>query len=654
MKIQWNSKKDFLLGILFSTVFIYFLTPRFWELNQETWKAWSESHILRQTGGFPFFSHGPLYVVYLSLFSFLKYPNSVFVEYILTHVFCYTALFLLLRKMWAPVWSWILLAAWIPHLAILEPTAALAGMGFLALYMKDHDSTVIADYFPASLIAAAMCHSAFGIFLVGHVMGAFFERQFIQKKFQSFQRPGFLEALIKGGLFTLALVTVIHPSRRWDHNHEMMDSTYCPIPLTNPVTDGFFQIGTFYYATRNYPASTLYQQDWYFTHQAAYNGAQTIAQAVFRRPDTVIKNLGENFGGLLRLPLIYVTGAFKRSLHLDVFLALFSYVICFVGLIVLFHGFREKKSIARGLSMTLGTLSAVTAFMLTIFSPRYVLTLLPVAFVVIQYGLAGLASLPGFSWSEAKTWCLETIRRQSRLLIGTAFLFAALVVGVCLNQPLFKMISQVGRTLSPIQKIAVWAVLVCMMIFLVGFSKVIWGFVKRKEIWILSRRPRLVFVNGGILLMSLLALASAPDLHGWQVQMKAVFTGQPLLVGDGSESLPMATIFKELTSTLNKNTRVLALEDLWIKAHMDVNLENVFNVFYLPPFADSSGTTEKWLNSMDEIWVSTDLTAPRSSVSTQSYLRYDLHIRPFLKKVSDNNTWKGRVIKGYGEVWSRS
>ena len=47
---------------------LFALTPRFWETGGESWKAWAAARILRETGGFPVFSLGPLYVVYLQAF----------------------------------------------------------------------------------------------------------------------------------------------------------------------------------------------------------------------------------------------------------------------------------------------------------------------------------------------------------------------------------------------------------------------------------------------------------------------------------------------------------------------------------------------------------------------------------------------------------
>ena len=73
----------------------YLLTPRFWEPGGESWRNWAAARILRETGGFPVFSVGPAYVVYLQFFQLFNYPMSVQLEYLVTYLFTYIAIFLM-------------------------------------------------------------------------------------------------------------------------------------------------------------------------------------------------------------------------------------------------------------------------------------------------------------------------------------------------------------------------------------------------------------------------------------------------------------------------------------------------------------------------------------------------------------------------------
>ncbi len=648
-------KKNLWMAASFSLLLVFLLTPRFWEPGTETWKAWAEANILRQTGGFPFYAHGPLYVLYLNLFAAFSFPTSVFIEYVITHVFCYTALFLLLRKSWKSVWSWALLVAWIPQMSVLEPSAALAGMGFLAIYLKNSDGRQPApEVLPIPLLAAALCHSMCIPFLFGHMVGAIYQNRSTHGSFLPRFRLASPQNLGKAAFLALIFLTVFHPSPRWDHNHMMMHPRYSPIPLADPLTIGFFQIGDFYYAARNFPPDALYQQDWYFTHAAAFDGAQTIPQAIVRRPDTVVKNLGENFGGLLRSPLLFVTGSFKRKLVVDFFLALFSYGLIGLGLVTFFHRCRAQRSIALATSLTFGLLAALMAFLLTSFSPRYVLTALPAGLLLVQHGLNGLMNLPRVTCPEVKADFAEETLRQRRFLTGTGLVVILTAAALCAIPPAFNALSQIGRTLSPSEKAVVWAVILGLVIIVIGFGRSFWALIKREELWTVERRSNLILARGSLLAVCLLVLSAAPNPHGWTVQLKAVLTGKPLLVGDGSGNLPMATVYPKLKSTLDEQTRVLALEDIWIKAHTKVNVENVFNVFFLPPFQDPGDEVKNWLSGLDAIWVSRDLSTERTSVSTQEFLRYERNIRPFLEKALAARTWAVEPVEGYGEVWRKA
>jgi hypothetical protein len=124
-----------LIIIAFFAVAIYVLTPRFWEIGGESFKAWIAARILRETGGFPVFSLGPAYIAYLQLFSFFDYPLSVRLEYFLTHLFASVSLFYLVKSFVSRKYAFLLICAWIPLIAVVEGGYAVMGLGFLALYL---------------------------------------------------------------------------------------------------------------------------------------------------------------------------------------------------------------------------------------------------------------------------------------------------------------------------------------------------------------------------------------------------------------------------------------------------------------------------------------------------------------------------------------
>ena len=155
------SGRGLLVAVVVLLLATYVLTPRFWEPSGEIWKQWAAARILRETGGFPVFSFGPLYISYLQIFQLFDYPLSMQLEYFLTHLFAYIAIFLMLRSVLPATFALLLTCAWIPMIAVLQPGAMVAGIGFTALYFRGRSSGINKGYLPASLLAAALCRTAF-------------------------------------------------------------------------------------------------------------------------------------------------------------------------------------------------------------------------------------------------------------------------------------------------------------------------------------------------------------------------------------------------------------------------------------------------------------------------------------------------------------
>ena len=108
-----------------------------------------------------------------------------------------------------------------------------------------------------------------------------------------------------------------------------------------------------------------------------------------------------------------------------------------------------------------------------------------------------------------------------------------------------------------------------------------------------------------------------------------------------------------LLDSLGRGRRVLALEEAWIRTFSDVDLEKVYHPLYLPPFEDASGDTERFLESLDVIWVSDTLARPVASVGTQVYLRYNLHLEPFLRRAVERG-WTREDVPGFGQFYQRA
>lgn len=166
-----------------------------------------------------------------------------------------------------------------------------------------------------------------------------------------------------------------------------------------------------------------------------------------------------------------------------------------------------------------------------------------------------------------------------------------------------------------------------------------------------SRRTAENFTKVLVVMNAVLILLTAQYPFGKTIdQIEAIYENKGFL----SEAYPisMADAHQELLKSIHENTKVLALENYWIIAFTNVPLDNIYSLWSLPPFADSSGEIEKKLGNLDVIWVSPDLTREEAGIGTQSYLRYLLHIKPFLEQGSAEK-WTVQTVEHYGEIYQK-
>ena len=78
----------------------------------------------------------------------------------------------------------------------------------------------------------------------------------------------------------------------------------------------------------------------------------------------------------------------------------------------------------------------------------------------------------------------------------------------------------------------------------------------------------------------------------------------------------------------------------------------MYHPLYLPPFKDASGKTERFLEGLDVIWVSDSFATPAPSAGTQTYLRDELHVEPFLRRAVQNG-WTREDVAGFGRIYRK-
>jgi len=628
---------------------IFLLTPRFWEPGPESWKSWVGARVLKDTREFPFYSLGPLYVVYLQLFLFFGYPISFFLEYIVTHLFAYTATYLMLQKFLSRRSALLLTIAWIPILGIVQPGGAVAGIGFLSLYfMRGKNLLEKDDYLPLTLIAAASSHVAYIPFLAGHFIGVIIKRKRQGRLLINFQSKLKMWRvtlwLIKITIIILFVLSISFPSTRLDSNHLMIDMTYTPIKNRSPLSVAFFQIGNYNYVKRNVHESQLIYQDWYFTHKEAYGNADTIFQALIIKPKTVIKNALMTMILGIQLPAFFFTGIFPGPL------GIIFWILPFLGFVGLFQRFKKEDNMPLIFSIGFGTLAVFGSLVLTAFTPRYVAVLLPVALLLLCHAGLGFYHMARYSVYSAS---------KSLIVI---FGMLSISIGIIANKWTIAALLSPNQNLRFAVQLQIWVfdvILVALGILMIILRNNIVTFLQRKISFVsrqdaalkslknFSRNLTKFLVVASIVLL----LVNAHYPLGTIKQIEAVIENKAFL--SGGHPVSMVDSHKELLRSINKDSKILALEHLWIEGFTNVNLDNIHEIWSMPPFHDDTGKTEKMLSELDVIWVSSAWEAEKASIGTQSHLRYKLHVMPFLEKETAKGTWSLKTVDSYGKIYQK-
>ncbi len=613
--------------IILGTMFL--LIPRFMDPSGdgESEKQWVSARVLAETGGFPVYSHGPFYCVYLLVFRLFDYPLSVRLEYIATHFFAQGAIFLMLLRFLSWPLALFLSCAWIPYLAVLDPGAMVLGIAFICLYFRGPSWEYNQGYFPVTLLAGALCHSAFLPFLAGHTLGEVIQRRFSGSNIGSRPKKDYGFLIAKGFLILLAVLTIVHPSKRWDHNHMFMNPTYCPIPLKDALTIGFFQIGTWKEVVREVPQTLWISQDWYFSTPRIFKGAHTIWEAVIRSPDIVGKNILENMGAISVFPRLFITG------HLRGTLALISIILFFLGLIGIrrFYG-NDKVFLPEMMTLITGSFMLVLSLLLTWFAERYMMALLPVGLFCLCFtGRGAGIFLKGRDGLRSMAIRSKTVFFIGVAMIGLVLFYNPFILGFIFHHGIS-------------HNLEVWSVGFDILLLVGGGLLMADSLIPQKVLNYddFSRRVTAVVV----FFSACIVLLTASYEQGTATQIKAVIKNEGLFDGVMNRS------YRELLRGLRKDSKVFLDERLWVKAFGPLDLDNIYDPFDLPPYEDKTGKVRALLNSLDAIWITFYSTKAESS-STNAYLRYRLHVGPFLKDVVQQHRWFKEELPEYGTIYRR-
>jgi hypothetical protein len=608
------------LALAVILIALYILTPRYWESSGESWKHWMYARLLRQTHEFPPLAYS-LYVAYLRLFLSLNlvFPWSVKLEFLATRLFASFALYRMLCDYCRRPWALLLACAWIPSISMVEGGNVVLGMGFLALYLSRPKRSPgrEEEFIPVSLAAAALCHAAYQFFLIGHLIGAFLDR--LKRGTPSAipawdgSRSGIAKTAAKIGLAVFAVIAL-------SFHHPAKDAAGNPsLSAESSVTNVFFMIGTWREITRGEPVpSPEVLRDWESYHDAVWGrGVNTIWKAALNRPRIVLANIGSNVPDTLQTPMVFFTGYVPSAfLPLVCVFALLG-AAGFMGLLA---RFADEDRLGRLTATLLGTAGTLAGLLLTWPKFRYTAVLLPVGLLLVAHLEYGAQRLKTF---------LSRLNRNLALRLCLILCAVLPLAALALNERTCALLLH-KAAVSASARLNIRSLEV--MLLLGGLAA--WAAAARLRRALdkpgrPAAPPNRSHANAIVLGSALCVLATAGFPHGRLAQIKAVWSGQPLLQAD--EPSAVAT-YREVLRAVGTHTRIMGFQDHYINGFTDVNLDNTADIFSLPPYPDPSGKTESQLRRLDQIWVGGE-TELATDVAPQSYARYRLRVEPFLKKM---------------------
>ena len=368
----------------------------------------------------------------------------------------------------------------------------------------------------------------------------------------------------------------------------LMDPRFAPIPLSSAINIGFFQIKTWELVEKAYDPSILFLKDWYLETPNFFGNSKTILEVLGNDPGLFFSIVFRDIGATVLIPL-YLYSFLPVFSHTNIAIMSVSILLLLMLLIGMFKIYRAHGA-APLFILSVGCGSTIAAFLLTWFGSRYVVTLLPIFLLAYSHYLGDSERAAKISIYERRSF------KSGLFILGCALLFS--------NEPFNANNERIADECTGAGNGSV-------------FSKVYRG--------ACTRWKRMQYQIGG-----------------------AVDNNRFL---NRERSVSMSSAFPVLSKLIDRTTRILSLENHFFAGFTDVGIDNNRQIWSLPPYDDKTEYTGNLLNEIDVMFVSDDWTTAAPSVSTQAYLRYKLHIVPYLN--ARKSEFSVVRVPSYGDAYVR-
>jgi len=569
-KNDWHPATFFSLALFSILISLLF----HWEAGSEIALYWSFARIFTETGQLIFADRAPLYVIYLSLFSWLGYPLAVIAEYIVTSLIAIGGVFIFFSRHLGKKLALFTGLLWLPFFHIGEPPVQMLALAFslFALSIRLDKGSNKNGLFYFLLGISYLLRPTYQILIFSFLIWDLYN--FFKGK--SIKIPP--KSLIKYWpvliIFILSIyfsaVTSPHP---WN-NAYATTTEWFPTDGIPMVEAAFIQNynGNFiadkiqnYDPTSDTRYISCQEDDFYFTNQELFNGASTIPAAVRANPNFVIKQFFSNYVAL-------------------------PYHIA---------------------SLTILSLAINSPTFESFFVHNFSLQLLGLAIGLIL-------SLLIFSWlfRMRKKFDFTLFKNADTLIFLFGTVLMTLASLAFLHSKLRYLIN-----------------LIPLLIFLgIFFGNNASNLLKARAKKISGKSSRLILLLATVALPLFLIIFSN-GVHTWGGVANNIandFQEDSFPILENSD-YSMKASFNELNSHISDCQGVMALEHNFIAAFMDIPHDNVYDIWEIPPFGSLANSTYTGLNGdrVNCLFISDQLATNSACGASNSKIRYDNYIKPY-------------------------
>jgi hypothetical protein len=634
------------LLILFIAVLLTLFVP--YDLDGENYLYWFFSRILLETGEFIVTERSPLYTVYLLLFTWLEYPISVVLEYLVTALITMTIFYIFFRHFVSSSISLLISIIWMPYLLfnttpqvqMLALSCSLIAMMFRINGERRKNIVMFYSFMLLSYLFRPTYEFMILLFLIHDIWYFFIKGKILISKPYVF-KPKLID-IPMFSVITLMIIFHMFQSNHLFNNAGGNDRTWYPYTTKSLTNNNLLSSWNWKYVENKYGSNE--GRDFYFTHKEVFGDADSPLDAFIANPIVVYNHIISNTKtfvievgftlsnhlSIIMTVMIPILLVFRdllinpRSLSRLISYFLVGYII-FVILTGIIFDFESRSYFIKAFALAvilygsfrlcdrntileLFTLSSFVLILLTIISipkNRYLIPFAPIVITsAIWYG------------GQAKMFFNKYIIKPGNLSIFIGGIGLFLVVLQLTSNLLIEDSTQQSR-----------AIILFGIIFILVSSSILilTGFFAQKDyLDKFFSRLRIVIIPIFLVLFSSI----------YPVWTNVIISTLNNLSSPDNKLIsyndPERVSYEEINSLVQDCNGIMTYETLFFGAFMNVGLNKLYNIGEIPPFGKFGNSEYEGLNieRIDCLFISNIYAGPPGWYSNEK-IRYKNFIEPY-------------------------